>query len=232
MFRDAVAFALLVAMPAVASASEAPIGVAFAGGATGSGTSGYAGVLYALPGGQLGRGVAIRASVNAGRYHYDSAGQRINASYAGGEAAFVYQFSGPWGWANFSAGPRVTDTRLSPADPANDRVGTRVDAAVQSDGAYWVAPSVRLDWLASYALRDMAYFSRIGVGPVVDKGTGTRIGLEAGIQGDARYSDLQAGLFAATRLGRDLDGQVAIGLADQERLRVHPYVSIGASLLF
>lgn len=232
MLKYALAFASLLFTPTVANASNAPMGVAFAGGATGSGTSGYAGVVYSLPGAHLGHGLAVRLSLNGGRYHYSSGDQRIKARYLGGEAALVYQLSGQWGWANLSVGPRVTDTRLSPPDPANDRAGTQVDIGVQSDGAYWIVPSWRLDWIGSVAVRDRAYYSRVGLGPVVDTKTATRVGIEAGIQGDPRYSARQAGAFIATRVAANVDAQVSVGLADQERRRVHPYVALGASLLF
>ena len=69
--------------------------------------------------------------------------------FASAETALVYQLSGDWGWANFSGGPRVTDVRLSPRDPSNDRRGTRLDLALQSDGAVQIDRSWRLGWLGS-----------------------------------------------------------------------------------
>ncbi|MDR2858071.1 MAG: hypothetical protein LBV50_09515, partial [Novosphingobium sp.] len=76
-----------------------------------------AGAMVALGDGGLGHGLALRVSANGGHYTYDAGGNRIEADYAGGEAAIVYQTSGTWGWANFSVGPRYTHTGLTPADP-------------------------------------------------------------------------------------------------------------------
>ena len=117
------------------AAAETYRGVGFAGGALGGDDAGaYAGAVVALPGGELGRGIATRASLNTGRYEYVANGFEVEADYRGAEAALVYQVSGQWGWANFSAGPRLTKLELSPKDPANDRRGTRLDLGLQVDG--------------------------------------------------------------------------------------------------
>lgn len=224
----AAAAALLVTGTASAQTYN---GVSFAGGAAGDGVSGYAGVVYALPGAQLGRGLAGRGSANAGTYDYNANGQRIEGKFIGGEIALVYQLSGAWGWANFSAGPRITNTSLSPDDPANDREGTRVDLGVQTDGGYWIDRSWRLDWIGSVGVRDGAYFGRAGLGRLVDRERGTRLGLEAGVQGDPRYQSTSAGVFAATKLSRDLEVRLSAGATDQEDRKAKAYATVGLSLL-
>jgi hypothetical protein len=127
-----------------AASAEPYTGVAFAGGAAGDGLSGYAGVVRALPGGQLGKGLALRLSASGGSYEYRAGGTGIDGRFASAEAALVYQRSGDWGWVNLSGGPGITDIRLSPRDPANDRKGTRADIALQSDGALQIDRSWRL----------------------------------------------------------------------------------------
>lgn len=217
---------------ASAASAEPYKGVAFAGGAAGDGLSGYAGAVNALPGSSLGNGLALRLSASGGSYEYESNGVGIDGRFASAEAALVYQLSGTWGWANFSGGPRLTDVSLSPADPSNDRKGTRLDLAVQSDGALQIDPSWRLGWLASLGIRDRTYFSRADLGALVDPASQTRLGAEAGLQGDPSYQAKNLGLFVSTRLGGGLEGRVSAGASDQEHRKTRPYVTLGVSLLF
>ncbi len=225
--------ATVAALTCAATATAEPYnGVAFAGGSASDGASGYAGVIYALPGHQLGRGLALRGSVNAGTYSYEAGDVTIDGEFVGSEVALVYQLSGDWGWANVSAGPRLSKVELSPDDPANDRQGTRVDTGLQTDGAYWANRSWRLDWIASVALRDRSYLGRLRLGPVINHERGTRLGLEAGVQGDQRYRATSAGVFAATRLDRNLEGQISLGASDQEGRRAKVYATLGVTLLF
>jgi hypothetical protein len=222
---------LLLLTGSAAAAAEGPSGVLFAGGSAGDGISGYAGVVSALNG-HLGHGIAVRASANAGNYRYQAGNDPIEAHFYGGEVALVYQLSGEWGWANLSAGPRVTHTELSPDDRSNERRGTRFDVGLQSDGAYWLDRRWRFDWLGSLGVTDRSYYSRVAITRLVNEARGTRIGLEAGVQGDRRYTARRAGVFAATRIGPALEGQAAFGAVDQELRPTHAYGSVGFSLLF
>lgn len=215
-----------------AASAESYDGVAFAGGSASGGVSGYAGIVRAFPGSRLGNGLALRGALAGGSYEYESNGLAIDGKFASAEAALVYQFSGDWGWANVSAGPRLSDVSLSPADPANDREGTRLDLALQSDGGFQLGHSWRLGWLGSFGVLDGAYYSRADLGAVVDARSQTRLGAEAGLQGDPRYRAISLGLFASTRLGSDLEGRVAFGATDQEGRKAQPYGSAGVSLLF
>lgn len=207
-------------------------GVAFAGGTVGDGVSGYAGAIHALPKYQLGRGLAFRASLSGGNYAYGSDHVKIEGKFVAAEAALIYQLSGGWGWANFSAGPRVSDLSLSPRDPANERQGTRVDLAVQSDGAFQVGHAWRLSWIGSLGVREGAYLSRVDLGRVVERRSQTRVGIEAGLQGDPSYQTATVGLFASTKLSTDLEGRISVGTRDQKNRDPRPYGMIGLSLLY
>ncbi|MEJ2459911.1 MAG: cellulose biosynthesis protein BcsS [Novosphingobium sp.] len=213
-----------------APAAAQDTGVVYAGGSTGDGTNGYAGGVVALPGGQLGKGLAVRASVSGGQYRYDTNGRRISADYIGGEAAMVYQMSGTWGWVNLSAGPRVTDTRLKPVDPGNRTRGTRFDLALQTDGT--VGNAWRATWFASLGVHDRAYITQVRFNRLIDGETDTRLGIEGGVQGDRNYTRPSAGLFASTRLGNKWQGLLSGGISKQKDRSARPYVSLGVSRVF
>jgi hypothetical protein len=219
-------------LAAAGAAGAQPLkGVAFAGGSVGEGVSAYAGAVTSLPGAALGKGLALRASVNGGRYRYVGGPGRVQAEYVGAEAALVYQTSGDWGWANFSAGPRFTDISLSPADPENKRQGTRVDAAVQTDGGYGMG-DWRLGWIASLGILDEAYQGRLQLGRLVSAASQTRLGVEAGVQGDPYFTTVTVGAFAGTQLANNLEAQLSAGISEQAGRGAKPYVSLGFSKLF
>lgn len=220
--------ACLSAMPSLASAEDK--GVVYTGGSAGDGANGYLGGVIAVPGSRLGKGFALRAGVSGGEYRYDTNGQRIDATYIGGEVAVVYQFSGDWGWANVSAGPRVTDTTLKPDDPGNRARGTQFDVALQTDGS--VGNAWRASWFASLGVDNRAYITQVRFGPLVDGEADTRLGIEGGIQGDRSYTKKSAGVFASTRLGGKWQGLLSGGVTDQKGRDVKPYVSLGISRVF
>jgi hypothetical protein len=212
------AAAIFVSHPAAAQTYH---GVAFAGASS----------LVALPQGQLGSGLAVRASVNAGRYQYDANGLEFDATYRGAEAALVYQESGRWGWANFSAGPRVSKLKLSPKDTANSRVGSPLDFGAQVDGALELK-KWRLNWLGSVTLDDKAYLTQLAIGRMVEESRQTRLGAEAAVQGDGRYTKVSTGIFSSTRLGKSFEGRISLGVSDQKGRDLQPYIAAGTSLLF
>ena len=206
-------------------------GVAFGGGSVGEGVSAYAGAVTSLPGASLGKGLAVRGSVNGGRYRYTGGPGRIQAKYIGAEAALVYQSSGDWGWGNVSVGPRFTDISLSPADPENKRQGTRVDLALQTDGGLGME-DWRLGWIGSIGVIDGAYQARLQLGRLISAASQTRVGVEAGVQGDPYFTTVSAGAFAGTRLGENLEGQLSAGITEQAGRGAKPYVSLSFSQLF
>lgn len=223
-------FAAFVATLAPLAATAQDQGVVYAGGSAGDGANGYAGGVIALPGGQLGDGLAVRAGVNGGEYRYTVSGQRIEARYIGAELALVYQLSGSWGYANLGAGPRVTDTRLRPLDPGNRLRGTRVDLALQTDGA--LGEAWRVGWFGSLGVNDRTYIGQLRLTHLIDSSSGTRLGIEGGAQGDRSYDRQSIGAVASTKLGGKWEGVLSGGASFQEGRKSRPYVSVGVSRVF
>jgi hypothetical protein len=205
-------------------------GVAYTGGSVGDGVNGYIGAVVALPAARLGDGLALRAGASGGEYHYLTNGQRIDARYLGGELALVVQTSGGWGWANFSGGPRITDTRLRPRDRNNRLRGTRFDLGLQTDGAF--GKSWRVGWFGSLGVNDRSYIAELRLGRLVDVAHATRVGAEAALQGDRNYTRASVGGFVATGLGKKIEGRLGAGISEQAGRNAQPYVSVGFSKLF
>ncbi|MEO0033232.1 MAG: hypothetical protein RIS94_2990 [Pseudomonadota bacterium] len=204
-------------------------GVVFAGGSAGSGESAYGGVVVALPGGRLGKGLAVRVSGNAGTYRYTAGVTPIKGRYVGGDAAIVYQMSGPWGWNNLSIGPRITDTKLTPGDPGNRRTGTRVDVGLQADGALDGA-QWRLGWFGAWGVRDQAYQARFQIGRKLPNRY--RIGVEGGVLGDSSFDRQSAGAFVAVPMGKSAELQLAGGALFQKGRSAHAYAGLSLSSTF
>jgi hypothetical protein len=223
-----IAVAATAALPGSASAEDT--GVVYAGGSVEDGFNAFGGAVVALPGGTLGHGLALRGGASAGRYEYMSGSQAVTGEYLSGEAALVYQTSGPWGWANFSAGPRLAHTSLSPADPSNELAGTRWDAAAQTDGA--LGNGWRFEWLASAGAFRGTYNTQGRFGPLLNRQHQSRAGLEAGFQGDPSYSKRSLGIFLSTGLGEKIQGRLSAGLADQDDQDPEPYAGIALSRTF
>ncbi|QPQ54976.1 cellulose biosynthesis protein BcsS [Allosphingosinicella flava] len=213
------------------AAQENRDGVLFFGGSAGDGVSAYAGGLVSLPGARLGQGFALRGSANAGRYKYQQGVATVEADYVGAEAALVYQTSAPWGWANFSAGPRLTDTSLSPRDPANERSGTRVDAVIGAEGNYRTG-GWSLGWYGNAGLFDETYYTQLRAGHRIDSAGRAFLGIEGGFQGDPSYDSRNIGLFYARDFSDAWNVQLSGGIRDQEGRKVKPYAAIGLSRLF
>ena len=218
-----------VLLLAGASAHAQDRGVWFAGGTLSNDESAYAGVVVALPGAALGRGLAARVSGSAGRYSYRTGGRTIDGEFAGGEIALVQQFSGAWGYANLGAGPRYTDTRLDPDDPDNDRRGGDWDAGVTTDGGLG-ARRWRLGWFGSYGILLEEYQARLDVTHAL--GERFRLGLEAGIQGDPTYTRGLFGAVGIARLGGGFELRVAGGATEQEGRSARAYGSVGLAQVF
>jgi hypothetical protein len=214
-----------------ASVAEAQdIGVVYGGGAVSEGQNVYGGAVVALPGGRLGGGLAVRGGVSAGRYEYLTNGVEIEGKYASAELALVHQSSGDWGWANFGVGPRLTDTELEPADPGNERAGTRWDVALQADGA--VGNRWRLGWFGSLGVLDKAYITELRAGRLLSEQSQTRAGLEAGVQGDETYTRGSLGLFASTMFAKKSEVRFSGGLSEQAGRDAEPYAALSLSRTF
>ena len=222
--------ALAAVLAATAAHAEPLRGVAYAGGTVSESVSGYAGAVVSLPGAELGDGGLIKAGVASGRYEYDASGMNITGKYASVEAALGYQLSGPWGWANASAGPNYSHTTLTPGDPANKLSGSRWDLNLQSDGAFDGA-TWRLGWYGSYGAFNNAYQARLQLGNRI-AGSNLRVGVEAGVQGDASYTRGFGGAFASKPVGKNLDLLIAAGASEQAGRSARAYGTIGISRLF
>lgn len=215
----------------LAARAEPYKGVLFAGGSVSEDVSAYAGAVIALPGASLGRGFAVKTAVNGGHYDYEGGPGVIDADYYGGVLALVRQWSGRWGWANLSAGAAFTQTDLSPDDPANERAGSRFDAALASDGALYLDEDWRFGWYAEGGARNESYLARVETTRAVKAGR-WRFGLEGVIQGDPTYRTESAGAVAGVRLGEGVELRLSAGASFQKDQDTEPYGSIGFSLLF
>ena len=219
----------LALLSCMAPADAQDRGVLYAGGGAGDGAGGYVGGLIALPGDSLGNGLAVRAGVNGGTYRYRTS-ERIEATYIGAEIALVYQMSGDWGWANISAGPRITDTELDPNDRGNKLRGTRFDAGLQTDGA--LGNQWRMGWFGSWGVRNESYIAQLRLTRLVSASSGTRVGVESIVQGDPTYTRASLGAHVATPLGGGWEGQVSAGASELAGRNARPYASLGVSRVF
>lgn len=212
-----------------ASAAAAPKGVWFTGGTASESSSAYLGAVRALPGGRLGHGLALRGALNAGSYSYEAAIGKIDAKYVAASAALVDQRSGKWGWANLSAGPKWTRTKLSPNDRSNRLRRSRWDMAVQSDGGIQ-GTGWDLRWLGNYGIRDEAYHARLQVGPKL--GARFSVGPEFGLQGDRSYIQQVVGAFIRTSAGRTIELQTTAGITHQRRRGSRGHIGLALSQVF
>lgn len=223
-------FAIVLAGFSACAQADAYDGVAFAGGSVSRDSSAYAGAIIALPGSSLGDGLAVKAAASGGVYDYQSGAGRIDATYYGGVLGLVQQWSGRWGWANLSGGVRLTQTDLSPSDPANEREGRRFDAALGADGAL-VEGAWRLGWYAEGGVRDESYLARLQLTRSVIANR-LRLGLEGMVSGDPQYRAENVGVALSAPLGGDFELQLSGGAQFQRGQDEHGYLSVGFVKLF
>lgn len=190
--------AVLIATPAAAQDLK---GVWFVGGMVSSDSSGYAGMVRALPGARLGKGLAVRGSIGAGEYEYESDLGPTEARWEGLDVALVHQTSGAWGWSNLSLGAGVKHTKLDPLDPNNESEGTRGDVSAQADGGA-LSKDWRFNWLGAYAFEGEEYGLKLQLTRAIGA-SGYRAGLEAGLQGDPNYQRTTAGVQVGRAFGQD-----------------------------
>jgi hypothetical protein len=198
--------------------------VIFAGGTYDSASYGDVGMQVALPGSVAGRGFAIRGSAFLGGYGYnDGSGQHVDATFGGGELDGVYAFSGAWGSADVFAGVRDVDTRLSPSDVGNPRLGNKAEFAVGTDGDRVFGPW-RTDWYGAYGTDLRDYQTRASLthrfGPV------WRLGAEGAVEGDPTYTLERVGPYAGFRLSAHSEIQGSVGVSHQSGLGEHAYARI------
>lgn len=226
--RLAVIFLWLVG--ASAAAAEPYDGVIFAGGSASDDISGYAGAIIALPGAQLGKGFAVKIAGAGGKFNYDAAPGRIGARYYGGAVSGVHQWSGAWGWANASAGARLTQLDVSPDDPGNRRTGARIDAALGFDGGAYLNDDWRAVWYTEGGVRDRAYLGRLELTRRIGASQ-WRVGVEGAAQGDSSYDKQRAGAVLIAPLAKTVQAQFSVGGEFQEN-ETRPYGAISFVKLF
>jgi hypothetical protein len=197
-----------------------------AGGETDYTNSFFVGSTFALPGAVLGSGPAIRASVFAGGYSYDTGfpSKQINATFVGEELDATYQYSHANLFANFSAGVRDVNTTLSPGDPNNRRAGVVVEPAAILDGVKIAGPW-RADWFASYGTRLQDYEGRLGFTHALS--TATRAGVETSFDGDPTYDVFRVGPYAGVNLDARSEIQISAGYAHQSARNGSAYLRFG-----
>ena len=180
--RAAIAGAITLAAGGATDAADR--GVVFAGGMASKASTGYVGGTLALPGGELGRGLAVRAVGLVNHYRYDGGVGRTRARERGVTLSAVYQWSGAWGYANLAAGATYRSTRLTPDDTSNPNRGRKWDGVVGVDGARnW--GTWRLGGLGSYQFDLREYYARIDATRAV--ASRLRLGAEFVAQGNPMY---------------------------------------------
>ncbi len=197
-----------------------------AGGETDYTNAFFVGSTWALPGAALGKGPALRASVFAGGYSYDTGlpATQINATFVGEEFDATYQFSHANLYANASVGVRDVNTTLSPGDPNNRRAGVVVEPAAILDGVKIAGPW-RADWFASYGTRLQDYEGRLGFTHALS-GT-TRAGVETSFDGDPTYDVFRVGPYAGVNLDPRTELQISAGYAHQSARNGSAYLRVG-----
>jgi hypothetical protein len=201
---------LLLLQPAASASDQALI---FSGGGADYAGSGFIGATLALPGSQIGTGLAIRGSAFTGAYDYESSPYgTVRANFSGGEVDALYQISGAKFWSEFAIGARDVDTRLAPFDSTNRRAGIVDELAASFDGGK-VAGQWRGDWYGSYGARLADYAARLSVthalGPIV------RLGTESSIEGDPTYHLYRFGPYVGVQLDKRSEVQVSAGVSSE-----------------
>ena len=196
----AVALAVLGATVWAESAAAQSDVTVFAGGKLDVADSAYAGASVGLPGSVDGKGWALRGSVYAGGYDYQSGPTTIDADFTGGQAELIYRFgSGPT-WGSVGVGYRYVDTDLSPGDAGNRRDGGQGELIVSLDGGH-VAGPWRVDWYGSYGFQLDDYDALASLTHTVGSSGRVRAGLEVAADGDSNYSAYHIGPVLGVKVG-------------------------------
>lgn len=229
MKRACIALALTVSAGAMGISSSHAGELYLAGGNTGPNSDyAFTGAIVPLPGGQLGKGFAVRVWGDYLDYSYLSGTRRITATGFGGALAGVYQLSGTWGWANLSAGATFRNTRLSASDPSNREAGAHTYFNGQVDGAYNLNASWRLRGLANYIPVTHDYFVQTGIDRLVLEWL--RLGIGPTFQGGHDYREISGGVIAYIRLGHGFEVAPSVGVAHTSAGETGPYGAISLVL--
>jgi hypothetical protein len=196
--RPAVAQADAPAATPAATTAAAPAGdhaMVFTGGQIDFSNFAFIGVTVALPGATIGKGFALRVSVDNGGYSYinDPLGT-VKANFSGGELDAVYSITKSNVWTDLGAGVRYSYTGLTPYDPTNTLRGAQTEFVASADGGAQGGPW-RVDWLGAYGTRLYDYQARIGLTHTLTPKW--RVGGEVYAEGDPSYHLNQVGPIAA-----------------------------------
>jgi hypothetical protein len=199
--------ATLLAAPTRSTAQEAI--VLSGGGEFDVASFGYGGATFAVPGFTIGSGPAVRVSGFGGVYSFHASGnQKVDASFGGGEADVLYQWSNPNFWLSAGVGARYVDTTFSPRQPNNRRSGAQWEPALVVDGGAANGPW-RGDWFASYGTTIEDYEVRASVTHTI--GGPLRLGVEGETDGDPTYNEERLGPYLGISTGRNSEIQVSAG---------------------
>ena len=183
-----------------------------AGGQIDFSRSGYVGATVPLPGGGIGRGLAVRASGFGGDYTYDSSSRRIDGSFWGGQLEGVYQLTRPGAWLDLAAGVRYVDTSLTPFDRGNRRHGSQAEPEFSTDGGLVRGPW-RTDFYGSYGTRLEDYAVRASL--THNLTSRLRGGGEVSFEGDPTYDLQRVGPYVGYYLDRRSELQLSAGVSHQ-----------------
>ena len=198
----------------------------FVGGKLDVADSAYAGASVGLPGSVDGKGWALRGSVYAGGYDYQSGPTTIDADFTGGQAELIYRYgSGPT-WGSVGVGYRYVDTDLSPGDAGNRRDGGQGEMIVSLDGGH-VAGPWRVDWYGSYGFQLDDYDALASLTHTVGSSGRVRAGLEIAADGDSNYSAYHIGPVLGVKVGDQSEFQISAGLSDGDDRGSDGYVRVG-----
>jgi len=154
---------------------------------------GYAGVVSALPGSEIGNGWVQRIFAEEVTYRYKKGRSTIDADGYGGSLTYGYQHTYNGGWFGAYAGPAYRYTKLSPVDRASDARGSNVTARFAAEAEQYLGEDFKLNELGNYdAFGNNGYWGRLRALFRVS-GT-TYFGPEGVYQGDNDYKAWQAGL--------------------------------------
>jgi hypothetical protein len=228
--RVAMMFGLMalgsLAAPVASWAQDQESVVVSGGGELDVASFGYLSATAALPGSQIGTGLAIRGSGFGGDYSYRGGPlhSRIDAQFGGGEVDAVYQITSGGLWINGVVGGRYVDTHFSPNDLGNRRRGSQGEVALGVDGGD-VAGPWRTDWYGSYGTRLNDYEARLSLTHAI--GGHMRLGAEADVEGDPTYNQERIGPYLGVGLGKNAEVQLSAGFSEGSARPAGGYLRMG-----
>ena len=165
-------------------------------------------------------GARIRAGIVAGTYRYDASAARVVGTQESADILVGRQWNTTGLTYSFYAGVTGQATHLSPNDPRNPVVGTKVGAKAVFELYAQPTSTTMLSTYASYATANSAYYGRVQYGwRVFDQGY---IGPDLVATGDRFYQQFRGGLhFTGFRAG-PLQLSVSAGFA-QDRVKGSGY---------